>query len=687
MKHSIKLFIHDSFFDAFSLLPRKIQKKTREFMKKFKEDPTSSAINYEKISSFIDQSLRTVRIDQKYRAIVQAPSEGNGFHLLWVDNHDEAMDWAKNKKFEWNKSTQSFQTYDQPNVVEVMEKQEELLFHSFSDDQLIALGTPKDVVPLIRTIKSLEDLEKSTNNIPQDAYEYLYYLAEGISLEELLDEIKAGLSEENELESINARKHVYTLTDDKELEQILSGDFEKWKIFLHPSQRNLAYKDYKGPMKITGGAGTGKTVCAFHRTKYLRGNLGAFDKPVLFTTYTKSLTKYLNTIAESFSLSDELVVIQNFDKLVIELAKNPEFQVIDSSDGMINSSQELELWKEVIEYTPTKFDEKFLQGEYNDVILENSVESVDQYFKASRTGRSVRIGRKDKQEIWGLIEDFIKVKGQNHTKLELCQKLISFFDSKVDKPFSHLICDEVQDFSNLELSLMRKLIEEKPNDLFFVGDPFQNIYGRKVNFSKSGINVRGRRSRKLKVNYRTTEEIKKKAINVISAESYDNFDGEEESKAGYVSLMHGTQPSYQIFETLEEEDQFVISQVLELLKDERIEAREICLSGRTNKVVDQLKKLLNENNVKAQDISSSKESNSAVRVSTFHNLKGHEFKHLFVCGVSKDEVPFRHPEFDNYNELEMKQYLKQERSLYYVVFSRAIQNLWITGVGEKSDWF
>ena len=108
MKHSIKLFIHDSFFDAFSLLPRKIQKKTREFMKKFKEDPTSSAINYEKISSFIDQSLRTVRIDQKYRAIVQAPSEGNGFHLLWVDNHDEAMDWAKNKKFEWNKSLTSF---------------------------------------------------------------------------------------------------------------------------------------------------------------------------------------------------------------------------------------------------------------------------------------------------------------------------------------------------------------------------------------------------------------------------------------------------------------------------------------------------------------------------------------------------------------------------------------------------
>lgn len=687
MKHSIKLFIHDSFFDAFSLLPRKIQKKTREFMKKFKEDPTSSGINYEKISSFIDQSLRTVRIDQKYRAIVQAPAEGNGYHLLWVDNHDEAMDWAKNKRFEWNKSTQSFQTYNQPDVVEVEEKKGDLLFSGYSDDQLTSLGTPENIVPLVRTINTLEELEVSSNNIPQDAFEYLYYLAEGISYDELLNEIQSGLSDDNEEESINARKHVYTLTDDKELEQVLSGDFEKWKIFLHPSQRNLAYGNSKGPMKITGGAGTGKTVCAFHRAKYLRSNLGAFDKPVLFTTYTRSLTEYLNSIAADFGLKDELLAIQNFDKLVINLAKNPNYQVINQGDGMINSSQELELWTEVIEYTPTKFDEKFLQGEYNEVVLPNSVTSVEEYYKAPRTGRSVRIGRKDKLEIWGLIEDFIRIKGENHTKLELCQKLISYFNKQADKPFSHLICDEVQDFSNLEISLMRSLVEEKSNDLFFVGDPFQNIYGRQLNFSKSGVNVRGRRSRKLKINYRTTEEIKKRAVQVISQEYYDNFDGEEESKAGYVSLMHGTDPIYHTFDTLEEEDQFIIDKLSSLLLNETVGPREICLSGRTHRVVDQLKRLLNENNINHQDISSTKVSSSSVRVSTFHNLKGHEFKHLFVCGVSNDEVPFKHPEFDNYNTLEMKRYLKQERSLYYVVFSRAIQNLWITGVGEKSNWF
>src|SRR3954463_7937224 len=111
--HSIQLFIHDSFFDSFSVLPRQIQKKTRELMKKFRSNPTSAAINYEKIKTFKDQTLRTVRVDEKYRAIVQAPESGDGYHLLWVDNHDEAMDWAKNKIFKWNQETQGFQLFEE----------------------------------------------------------------------------------------------------------------------------------------------------------------------------------------------------------------------------------------------------------------------------------------------------------------------------------------------------------------------------------------------------------------------------------------------------------------------------------------------------------------------------------------------------------------------------------------------
>ena len=512
-------------------------------------------------------------------------------------------------------------------------------------------------------------------------------MAEGIPYEEILEEIESGKSDEDAEQSLNAQKHVYVLTDDSELETILSGDFEKWKLYLHPSQRALAYKKHNGTVKITGGAGTGKTVCALHRAKYLHEQINMFDQPILFTTYTKSLTQYLNSVASNFGLANDFVLIQNFDKLVYHVAKDPEINIISPSDGLLHSSQELEIWREVIEYNPTRFDEKFLQEEYNFVILSNQIETVQDYYRTSRIGRTTRIGRRDKTDIWNLAEEFKRIKGQNHTKFELCVKLIQYFNGDVKKPFSHLICDEVQDFSNLELSLMRLLVEEKPDDLFFVGDPYQNIYGRKINFSKSGINVKGRRSRKLKINYRTTEEIKKKAVHVIAGEEYDDFDGTQESKKGYVSLMHGLDPQYQVFNSFEEEDKFIEEKLNDLLLDEKISMHEVCLSGRTNRVVDQLRQLLNRRGIKYQDISSPKESKDSVRVSTFHNLKGHEFKYLFVCGVSKDEVPFIHPEYDNYTDHERKEYLKQERSLYYVVFSRAIQSLWITGVGEKSDWF
>ena len=690
MNHAVKLFIHDSFFDAFSVLPRKIQKKTREFMKKFKEDPKSSAINYEKINTFKDQSLRTVRIDQKYRAIIQAPEEGNGFHLLWVDNHDEAMDWAENKVFEWNKSTQSFQMYDRPkNQIKSVSsdltvKEATSLYTAYSDDQLTSIGVPKDLIELVKSIERVEHLESYASNLPSDVYEYLYYLSEGISLEDILEEIEAGKVSEGQTLSPNAQKNVYVLTDDTELENILSGDFEKWKLFLHPSQRSIAYGEFKGPLKVTGSAGTGKTVCALHRAKYLSQKLESFDKPILFTTFTKSLTQYLSSVTEKFSIPDSEIVISNIDKLIFELAR--DFKVIDESSGMINSSQELELWKEIIDFNPSTFEENFLQDEYNDVILANSVKSVNEYYKTSRVGRSVRIGRQDKTQIWELCEEFIKTKESNYTKFELCNLLITHFSNTNEKPFSHIICDEIQDFSNLELSLLRVLVNEKENDLFLVGDPFQNIYGRRINFSKSGIHIRGRRSRKLKVNYRTTEEIKKRAVSILLDTQYDDFNGEKETNTGYVSLMHGSDPTYQVFPSPEEEDQYISEQIEKLLSNDNVNPSDICIASRTNRLVDESKKLLNEIQQKYTDIKATIRPSESIVVSTFHNLKGHEFKHLFVRGFSKDYVPFRHPGFDVYSEIQKKEYLKQEKSLYYVVFSRAIQTLMITGVGEKSDW-
>jgi mRNA-degrading endonuclease RelE of RelBE toxin-antitoxin system len=689
MNHNIQLFIHDSFFDSFSALPKQIQKKTREFLKKFKENPTSAAINYEKIINFVDQSLRTVRIDNKYRAIVQAPEKGENLHLLWVDNHDEAMDWAKNKIFEWNHATQGFQLFEQPEIqipkVE-MPGEKKSLFNFVADSDLMAIGTPEQMINLVRSLNSLEDLNNCKHNLPTDVYEYLFYLAEGIPLDEILEDINAGKAETNPMQSSNALKHAFILTDDSELEEILNGSFEKWKIFLHPSQRNLAYRNYNGPVKVTGGAGTGKTVCALHRAKYLVDKIGVFNPPILFTTYTKSLTQYLQETIKGLGIPEGQVEIHNIDKLIFDLANNQQYKIFKSKVGYLTVDQEKQIWSQALEKFPSIFDEDFYYLEYNNVILPQNITTLEAYQTASRLGRNARIGRKDKMEIWSIIEEFQKQKAGNYSKLELCNLLADYFGKQNVKPYSFVVCDEVQDFSNPELSLLRSLVDEKENDMFLVGDPFQNIYKRTLNFAKSGIIVKGRRSRKLKINYRTTEEIKHLAIRIVSNLQVDDFDGNEETLKGYLSLMHGNQPVYKIFATPEDEDQFIMEMLNMFIVGESIQPNEICISARTNNGLDGIKKLLNSENIKYLDLSSPKQSINAVNVSTFHNMKGHEFKIVFVKGMSENTVPFKHPNYSNLTEKERMSYNQQERSLYYVVFSRAIQSVHITGIGEKSKW-
>lgn len=690
MISNIQLFIHDSFFDAFSVLPKQIQKRTRELLKKFKENPESPAINYEKISTFKDQSLRTVRVSDKYRAIVKAPENGSGFHLLWVDNHDEAMDWAKNKQFEWNQATQGFQLFEEPDYAAVTvsspSETNKSLFGHLSNEELLAIGTPELMLNLVRSFITKEDLSRSKDTLPVDLYEYLYYLSEGIPLEEILEDINAGKADENPMQSYNALKHTFIVTDDTQLEEILNGSFEKWKIFLHPSQRNLAYRDYNGPVKVTGGAGTGKTVCALHRVKYLVDKIGVFNPPVLFTTYTKSLTNYLRETIQSLGVTDEQVEITNIDKLIFDLANNTHYKIFDTKVGYLTAEQEKKLWSQAIDKIPTRFNEDFFFAEFNEVIVPSGVDNLEAYHTASRVGRTTRIGRRDKEEIWQVVAEFRHQKAGNYSKIELCILLSNFFEKQKIKPFSYIVCDEIQDFSNPELKLLRSLVEEKENDLFLVGDPFQNIYKKSQNFSKSGISVKGRRSRKLKINYRTTEEIKHLAMKVVSEVPVEDFDGNPENMKGYLSLMHGDEPGYITFNTPEEEDRFIIDKLNQFIINELISPNEICICTRTNYRLDETKKLLNASGIKYSDLSSLKYAPNAINVSTFHNMKGHEFKIVLVRGMSEDKVPYKHSQYEHLSERDQMQYEQQERALYYVVFSRAIQALFITGVGEKSPW-
>ncbi|MCA9003578.1 MAG: DNA helicase, partial [Planctomycetes bacterium] len=172
----MKLIIYDKCWDAIIDLPKTIQKKVPDFIKKFREDSKSSAIHLEPISTFRDPNLRTARVSQKYRAIIRVPDSGDMYHLLWIDNHDEAMAWAENKLFEWNANTQSYQVFTAPEVVAEQPVQQEAeiepeaagdtFLSGFDDEQLLRIGVPEILIPAVRKLDGLQGLEKMEAYLP-----------------------------------------------------------------------------------------------------------------------------------------------------------------------------------------------------------------------------------------------------------------------------------------------------------------------------------------------------------------------------------------------------------------------------------------------------------------------------------------------------------------------------------------
>lgn len=686
----MKLFIYDKFWDAFLNINKGTQSKITEFISKFRTNSKSSALNLESINTFKDQSLRTARVDQKYRAILKEVTPGELYLLVWVDNHDEAMDWAKNKVIDWNEQTQAYQVFSLDDTVSaessVASTSENALFMGrYTQDDLVAIGVPEVLLPSVFKVDDISELEKLEEYLPVDAFENLFYLLDGASIESLKTDILQGMQFDDALGSKNNARSFIEFTDDEMLNEALRGSLQKWKYYLHPSQSAVVNRDFKGATKISGGAGTGKTVAALHRLKYLAEQKTS-ELPILFTTFTKELSESLTALAEDLEIPQQQYKILNIDALAFQLAQ--EFNLRQPTDkvfGMNAVKKPDEIWEEVLEEHLATFDEDFLKQEFEEVVLVQNVHTSAEYLKASRIGRGKAISRKQRLEIWKLIEFFLSKKTASHLyyKEEIYNMVSNYLKDNEVNVFSHVIVDELQDFSNVELNFIRSLTSEGENDLFLVGDPLQNIYDRKINFSKAGINIRGNRSKRLRINYRTTEEIKNLAMSVVLDEKYDDFDGGEESKAGYLSLFHGAKPAYTIFSSKEQELTAVKERLVSLL-EAGVHYNEIVIAARTRDSANDFRNYLHQNGIPHVDKHLLNSKNEGVRIATFHGLKGLEFKHVFLVDVNDRTFPKLPYDFGSLSDIEKSQVIKTEKSLFYVATSRAIQQLSISGVGIKS---
>ena len=456
----MRLFLSETFFDAVFKLPKKTQDKVVTFQKKFRENPASPGLHLEPIAQFKNSTMRTARVDDNYRVVIGV-LDGNTYSLLYVADHEEAYRWGMSKRFVWNEHTQACQ------LISVEEKEENFtptsqpvientFFTGVPEDKLLKIGIPQEAIGRVMSIKSLDDLDALEPILPIDAYENIFNIMDGVNIDDIIGSIEEGQARENEdkLLSDNNKRRFVEITDDDELQRIIEQGMDKWQIFLHPSQRKLVDAEYKGTMKVSGGAGTGKTIAAIHRLKYL------CQKPnanVLFTTYTKTLSINLADSIEKLGVPSNKYTLNNIDRVLLDVAQTYKikdgYKVLDYS----GDEESLKLWREVLETEVTEFDEQFLYDEYIDVIIYYGNKDVKQYMMQPRVGRNKALNRKQRIEIWKLVEKYVALKQERRVvdRLELFNETTNYLNENDIHPYTNVIADEFQDFSNPELKFLR----------------------------------------------------------------------------------------------------------------------------------------------------------------------------------------------------------------------------------------
>ncbi|HRW35040.1 MAG TPA: 3'-5' exonuclease [Thermotogota bacterium] len=708
MLSDIKFAISNDFLSAFAEIPRNKQRKVSEFITRFQSDPASPGINYEPIRHALDKNMKSVRIDKEYRGIVYKPSKGNVYLLLHVALHDDAYKWAEKRRCSVNTYTNSVQVYEVSKTVLISNasaksavSEQPALFGNISKNNLLKMGIPEDLTDLVYSLKNREDFAGSKQFLPEESYEALSFVFEGIPVDEVINEMFLDQQEEHvDAEdfdkalktSVSKQKFVvFDKENEHELQEMLTAPLDQWRVFLHRSQRKIVENDYSGSARVLGGAGTGKTVVAMHRAKYLAEKI--YTKPdemILFTTFTTNLVEDIRNNLKKICSPNIMkrIEIVNIDRWANEylLRNGYEYELKYGKDLDL-------LWERAYAAAPDDFDYDihFLKDEWEYIVAAKDIDNLQDYLKCSRKGRGVRAGRRERVKIWKVMELFRKEMDQE--KVRDINAL--FMDARVVlknkgtiKKYRSVIVDEAQDLSPQAFMLIRELMgEQKRNDIFIVGDAHQRIYGRKISLKQCGVNIQGRSSI-LKINYRTPEETRNWAFSILKGFDFDDLNEGIDTGKGYKSLFKGPEPKVEHFETSEEEIEFVYNRIKKLI-EEGADPRDICAVFRTRTLKRDFMKALHNRGMETYQISpnmAEDRSSNFVRIATMHRVKGLEFEHIFIVSVNKNVLPLNHALRDIDDPVELNRVKLSERSLLYVAATRSKSTLTISSYGTPSEF-
>ena len=711
-----KVEIHDLFQNSYDELDGSIKSRVLNFIMKLQQDADATGLDFKRPKGAASKHVRTARVTDNYRAVLVnagADDDSGRLYLVAVKKHDDAYKFAETLTLQVNEKTGAAELYDPIALDEAMDNARSevagaapLMPSSVSHADLERFGVASEVAAELKQITTEEALLKLVEALPSSQGNAVLDLAFGKDPQDVWNDLvvdEPGPIDVTDFEAALKRplsRLSFTSVDGEnadELRAVLEGDFAKWRVWLHPLQRKLAtHEGWNGPFRVTGGAGTGKTVTAIHRARFLGQRLdtaGADPKiKVLFTTYTRNLAQTIDGQLIQLagpSITDRVHVI-NIDALARAVVA-----ATDNGRPFVNSAKvafdnQLEpLWRTAAQSAKGDWEPGFLSDEWSEVVLGNGVADESGYLRIPRSGRSIRLSRPQRADVWAVIERFqALLRAQNLTTFtELASRAATALEADpglgAQFGYEHAVIDEAQDLDPARWKLLRALVPAGPDDLFIVGDAHQRIYGKAAPLSRFGIETRGR-SRRLTVNYRTSREILRWVLSIADADA-DDLDAGSDTLAGARSVFGGPEPESLGFKSKGDEDKGLVAKIEQWVGD-GLRKSDVGVFVYERNDVREIVDTLEAAGVAAEAVNESTKEEKlgdVVRVMTMHRAKGLEYRAVALARLGSKSFPPRFIQQKRGEEREQEE--KKLLRVLYVAGSRARERLALLWTGELSS--
>ncbi len=699
------------------------------FVHRLRTDRTNRALRLSLLRAAGDNGdLYLAHPDARCMVLLLSTDGGDEMRVLAVRDGARARDELARLTVEINPVSGAVEVVDQSEVsanVVALPDRTTPLFEKYDDQNLLDLGVVPSLLPALRKVTTDEQFDRLlAHNLPELTRDVLLALRARMDPQDVRRHITDAWRAEEDVNTRDwaraARRPVSQAeTEDAAVLGALGRSFDAWRLFLHPEQRRLATGDFKGSSKVTGGPGTGKTVVALHRVRHLVDRLPpGRTRPVLLTTYNTNLALDLEERLRQLG-GDELlsrVDVKSVDALAREIVQESRADV----GAPLDDDAAMNLWHTVrVETGMLEYDADFLDAEFKHVILAHRCGSWESYRRVGRSGRP-RISTAQRHEVWQLAQAYRahleepprrttyalvadRAAGLEQHRMARVEEQARYKEEQGGrdlvhreagsgmwlKPrYRHIVVDEAQDLSASHWRMLRAMVRRGPNDIFLVGDAHQRIYGSRVVLSHHGIEIRGRASRRLTLNYRTTRQILGSANRLIEGAPFDDLDTGTDTLDGYRSVLTGLAPQF-----WRAPDRLTEMRAVATLVKERHDRHGTPYSAMAVSVPDgaSAQEFANvfarEFRVPAVELR--KEGVGAdvdaVRIGTMHRFKGLEFQRVFLTSVGEGQVP--HQRIEQYRVTNPDRYRQEEqraRSLVFVAATRARDELVVTWSGRAS---